>query len=266
MRQQRIVIIAIGAVLAASLGTAVALVSGRDAAPAATAGGSVPTTAPAPPSSAAQPQPSTTAPAQPAATSTTSPRHTESTRGIERITDPAKAADHLYDAWRDGDRRDATKFASAEAVDAMFAVERSRGLKFSHCSFRLAGFDCVYVFTQPSESPDAIMRVEGGASAGWRVVSVWVLEQQRLSDPAKAAGHLYDAWRAGDRRDAAKFASAGAVSTMFAVPRQVLTFSGCAYQGGGYDCTYTGDRVVVMRVDGGASIGYGVNAVSVLAE
>jgi hypothetical protein len=88
----------------------------------------------------------------------------------------------------------------------------------------------------------------------------------RISDPAEAADHLYDAWRDGDRRGAAKFASAAAVSTMFAVPRQVLTFSGCAYQDGGYACTYTGDRVVVMRVDGGASVGYGVNAVTVLAE
>lgn len=255
MRHRRLVIFAVAGALVASAGPAAALVTSRHAAPTATTTAG-PTSAPA-----VQPAP--------AASSTTAPPSaagTPSTRSGTpvRISDPAKAADHLYQAWRAGDRQRALQFASAAAVDAMFAVPRSRTLRFSHCSFRLAGFDCIYAFVDPGESPDAVMRVEGGASAGWRVVSVFVLEQQRLSDPAKAADHLYRAWRAGDRQGALRFASATAVNAMFAVPRGIaLTFSGCKYRDFGYDCRYTGDQVIIMRVNGGASAGYGVTAVTV---
>ena len=259
MRHQRLIVLATASILVASAGSAAALVTSRRAAPPAAAN-SAPT-----PTRAS----STTVQAQPAVTSTTSPRQVAGTRSTPatsppRISDPARAADHLYQAWRDGDRRRARQFASAAAVDAMFAISPSRGLRFSHCSFRLAGYDCVYAFTSPGESPDAVMRVEGGASAGWRVVSVFVLEQQRISDPAKAADHLYQAWRDGDRQRARRFASAAAVDALFAVPRDLaLTFSGCQYRDLGFDCAYTGDRVIGMRVQGGASAGYGVNSVSV---
>ncbi len=51
---------------------------------------------------------------------------------------------------------------------------------------------------------------------------------------------------------------------MFAVPRDLaFTFSGCQYRQFGFDCAYTGDRTIAMRVEGGASAGYRVGAVSV---
>jgi hypothetical protein len=146
----------------------------------------------------------------------------------------------------------------------MFAVARDRGLRFSHCTNRLGGFDCIYVFTTPGESPDAVLRVEGGASAGYRVTSVFVLEQQRISDPARAARLLIDAWAAGDRQRALRLARPAVVDALFQAPRRPMpSFAGCPYRAFGFDCTYAyrGGGALVLRVEGGASVGYGVAAV-----
>jgi hypothetical protein len=214
-----------------------------------------PTSSAAATSTAASPTsaPSTPAPATPTKAVTQAP---------QRISDPVVAARWLYDSWRAGDRRRALRFASSTAVDALFAVSPSRSLRYSHCNLRLAGFDCVFVFATPTPSPDAVMRVEGGASAGYRVTSVFVLEQQRISDPKQAAALLVAAWLAGDRPLALRRAPAQVVDTLFRLARTPApTFTGCQYRDVGFDCTYTGAQSFVLRVTGGASAGYSVTAI-----
>jgi hypothetical protein len=184
------------------------------------------------------------------------------TQEPQRISDPVAAARWLYDSWRAGDRRRALRFAGSTAVDAMFAVSPSRSLRYSHCNYRLAGYDCIFAFATPTPSPDAVMRVEGGASAGYRVTSVFVLEQQRISDPKQAAALLVAAWLAGDRPLALRRASADVVDALFRLARTPApAFAGCQYREGGFDCTYHGAQPFVLRVTGGASAGYGVTAI-----
>jgi hypothetical protein len=213
---------------------------------------SAPTTAP--PATA----PSTTRPVP--ATSTTAAAIQEP----QRISEPVAAARWLYDSWRAGDRRRALRFASSTAVDAMFAVSPSRSLRYSHCTYRLAGYDCIFAFATPTPSPDAVMRVEGGASAGYRVTSVFVLEQQRISDPKQAAALLVAAWLADDRPLALRRASTDVVDALFRLARTPApAFTGCQYRDGGFDCTYHGASAFVLRVTGGASAGYRVTAIRI---
>ncbi len=235
-----------------------------------------PTASPAnrrpPPIATAQPEASPD-PSTPAGSTrpppTRTPARTTSPSGAitpdaQVISDPASAAAWLYEAWRAKDRARALRFANRQAVDALFIVSRERSLRYSHCNHRLTGYDCIYAFTAPSESPDAIFRVEGGALAGYRVTSVSILEQQRISDPARAAARLYDAWLANDRPRALQAADQATVDTIFAVPRtHPPAPSGCAYRDFGFDCTYTGDYIIVIRVEGGASVGYGVVSIAV---
>ena len=180
----------------------------------------------------------------------------------QRISDPVAAARWLYDSWRASDRRRALRFASSAAVDAMFAVSPGRSLRYSHCNLRQAGFDCVFAFATPTPSPDAVMRVEGGASAGYRVTSVFVLEQQRISDPKQAAALLVAAWLAGDRTLALHRAPADVVDALFRLARTPApVFTGCQYRDGGFDCAYHSAQSFVLRVTGGASAGYRVTAI-----
>jgi hypothetical protein len=146
----------------------------------------------------------------------------------------------------------------------MFAVSPTRALRYSHCNSRLAGFDCIFAFAAPTPSPDAVMRVEGGASAGYRVTSVFVLEQQRISDPKQAATLLVAAWLAGDRPLALRRSPAHVVDTLFGMTRTPTpVLRDCQYRDVGYDCTYTGAHTFVLRVDGGASAGYRVTAIRI---
>jgi hypothetical protein len=186
--------------------------------------------------------------------------------GPPRISDPALAARHLFDAWQAGDRGLALQAASSGAVRALFAIEPSPRPRFGGCHFRSLGFDCTYGYAHDNGIWYLTMRVEGGASAGYRVVSV--VAAWRFTSPDAAAGHLLDAWRQGDRGGALHSASRAAVDAMFrlasrANPPRPL---GCsmAERGGGFNCDYTGAQsgVLVMHVEGGASIGWLVTAVS----
>src|SRR6266508_3192407 len=125
-----------------------------------------------------------------------------------RVPDPKVAARRLFDAWQEGDRKAALQVASPGAVRALFAVEPTPVPHFSNCRSRNLGFDCQYGYHQDSGLWFIVMRVEGGASAGYRVVSVEV--NWRFTSPADAAKDLVDAWRANDRT-AAHGASKAAV-------------------------------------------------------
>jgi hypothetical protein len=89
-----------------------------------------------------------------------------------RISDPALAARHLFDAWLADDRAEARKAASATAVDALFRLgDRRHPPSLSGCTYRNFGFDCGYT----SQGGALTMRVTGGASVGWTVQTVTVL-------------------------------------------------------------------------------------------
>jgi hypothetical protein len=186
--------------------------------------------------------------------------------GPQRISDPAKAADHLFDAWQAGDRELALQAASASAVRALFAIEPTPRPHFSGCRSVNLGFDCQYGYSHDNGIWYLIMRVEGGASAGYRVASVeaaW-----RFTAPDAAAKHLLDSWRANDRAGALHAASKTAVDAMFRLasrsnpPRPL----GCSFASidRGYTCDYTGAEagLLIMRVTGGASAGWVVTEVS----
>jgi hypothetical protein len=56
--------------------------------------------------------------------------------GSEAGKPAGQSAKSLYTAWQDGDRTEAARFASAGAVDALFAVQTSdaEGMTFGGCS------------------------------------------------------------------------------------------------------------------------------------
>jgi hypothetical protein len=184
----------------------------------------------------------------------------------ERISDPAKAADHLFDAWQAGDRQLALGAASPSAVRALFAIPPTPTPRFGGCRSRDLGFDCVYGYPDADGIFFIDMRVEGGASAGYRVVSIEA--PLRFSKPASSARHLLDAWRADDRAAALQAASKSAVDTFFRLadrsrPPEPL---GCAFVGAGkgFTCDYTGPEGgrLIMHLNGGASAGWFVTGVT----
>ena len=186
-----------------------------------------------------------------------------------RVPDPKVAARRLFDAWQEGDRKAALQVASPGAVRALFAVEPTPVPHFSNCRSRNLGFDCQYGYHQDSGLWFIVMRVEGGASAGYQVVSVEV--NWRFTSPADAAKDLVDAWRANDRT-AAHGASKAAVDAIFRLasrsnpPRPL----GCRFGGlqTGFLCDYTGAEsgLLVLRVQGGASSGWIVTEVTEVTD
>jgi hypothetical protein len=182
-----------------------------------------------------------------------------------RISDPQVAARHLFDAWQARDRQRALQAASPTAVRALFAIAPSPRPRFTGCRSRSLGFDCVYSYPDADGLYFIDMRVEGGASAGYRVVSIDA--PLRFANPQSSARHLVDAWLAGDRAEARKAASATAVDAMFSLrDRRPPSFTGCTYRNGGFDCAYTVESgALTMRVTGGASVGWTVQAVTSVA-
>lgn len=86
-----------------------------------------------------------------------------------RITAPQVAAQRLYLAWKGGNRPAALVVATPAAVNRLFSRPfTGPDLQFQGCTNRNAGFDCAYSY----EGGGLIMRVTGGASAGYRVESV----------------------------------------------------------------------------------------------
>ncbi len=87
----------------------------------------------------------------------------------------------------------------------------------------------------------------------------------RFTDPADAANHLYNSWKAANRPEAETAASAGAVDSLFARPWQGpdYTLGGCTNREFGFDCRFAqGGSSLLMRVEGGASAGYHVETVT----
>jgi hypothetical protein len=185
---------------------------------------------------------------------------------IPRFSEPALAARHLFDAWQAGDRQRALQAASPTAVRSLFAISATPRPRFTECRSRSLGFDCFYSYPDADGVYFIGMRVQGGASAGYRVVSIDA--PLRFSSPQSSAKHLVDAWLANDRAEARKAASATAVEALFSLGdrRHPPTSTGCTYRSFGFDCGYTiQGGALTMRVTGGASVGWTVQTVTRLA-
>jgi len=216
--------------------------------------------------------PPTTSPPSPTSTSESGGTGTGGTTpttpaGPPRIPEPALAARHLFSAWQAGDRQRALEAATPAAVRALFALAPSPRPRFTGCHDHRSLHDCNYRY--PDGNADGMwyitMEVDGGASAGYHVVAIDVV--RRFANPDLAARYLMSAWLAGDRADAGNAASASAVNALWSrlgdrsyQPR----FAGCTYRDLGSDCAYDYTTVglgLSMRVEGGASLGWTVNAV-----
>ena len=102
-------------------------------------------------------------------TSTTSPPVDPDSVDPGRFGRPEDAATHLYNAWRAGDREKAALSGQPGAVSYLFSLpEYPGGFTLQGCSYRDAGYDCRF----EGAAEALLMRVEGRASAGWRVVAV----------------------------------------------------------------------------------------------
>jgi hypothetical protein len=93
----------------------------------------------------------------------------------------------------------------------------------------------------------------------------------KITDPAVAARRLYEAWRARDRRAALKIADKAAVDKLLSVRWRAMRAKGCEHRDGGegFQCVYEDarrDLRLAVIVEGGASAGYGVTAVSFSSE
>ena len=123
--------------------------------------------------SSATPTPTTTPPTTSsiAATGATPRASPEGVAGdstaIDRFTSPGAAARHLYDAWRAGSRPEALEAAAPLVVDDLFSYPVPQdSLTPSECELAEVGYGCQWV----GERSRLLMMVEGGASAGYRVL------------------------------------------------------------------------------------------------
>jgi hypothetical protein len=260
MLRPRPALAALATVLAVAVGsTAAALTAHR---PTTATGGTVVTTqlpdttrppATTPPST----DPHTHRPTQPIAQPpTTSPR----------TTDPAQAARQLFQAWQAGDRPRARQAATLSAVRTLFAFTPTPELRFSSCRLSSLGYDCFYTSTGVGLWY-LDMRVEGGASAGYRVVSVNA--QMRFGSPDAAARYVVKAWLENDPARARRAASETVVDALWSRlgdrahrPR----FDGCTFRGigRGSDCAFGYTTVglgFTLQLKGGANLGWQVVAV-----
>ncbi len=183
-----------------------------------------------------------------------------------RIADPALAARHLFDAWQAGDRQRALQAATPTAVRTLFAFAPTQGLRFTGCRFLSLGYDCGYL------SADVglyyiDMRVQGGASAGYRVVAIDA--QMRFGSPDAAAKYVMSAWLADDRAEARNAASETVVDALWSRLRDRShppRFTGCTFRdiNRGSDCDFDSTTVglgFTMQVKGGALLGWHVVAI-----
>lgn len=104
----------------------------------------------------------------PSTTATTSPPRSPTPDNLGRFGTPEDAATHLYAAWRSGDRDKAALSGAPAAVNFLFALpDYPGGFVLTGCTFRDTGYDCRF----EGAADAVVMRVQGGASAGWRVTS-----------------------------------------------------------------------------------------------
>jgi predicted lipid-binding transport protein (Tim44 family) len=253
----------------AALATVVAVAVGSTAAvltthrPTATGGTVVTTQQPA----TAAPPPTTTSPSTgPQTHRPTQPTTPQPPTTSPPISDPAQAARQLFQAWQAGDQPRARQAATPSAVRTLFAFTPTPELRFTSCRFSSLGYDCFYTSTDVGLWY-LDMRVEGGASAGYRVVSVNA--QMRFGNPDAAAKYVVKAWLEGDRAKARRAASETVVDALWNRlgdrahrPR----FNGCTFRGidRGSDCAFGYTTVglgFTLQVKGGASLGWQVVAI-----
>jgi len=183
-----------------------------------------------------------------------------------RFSDPALAARYLFDAWQAGDRQRALQAASPTAVRSLFAFAPTQKLRFTGCRYLSLGYDCFYSSTDVGLYYLG-MRVQGGASAGYRVVSIDA--QMRFGSPDAAAKHVMSAWLADDRADARNATSETVVDALWNRLRDRShppRFAGCTFRdiNRGSDCTFDSTTVglgLTMQVKGGALLGWHVVAI-----
>jgi hypothetical protein len=260
MLRPRPALAALATVVAVAVGTTAAVLTTHR--PTAATGGAVITTqlpyTTAPPVTTSPPTgPSDDGPTQP----TPQPPPTS-----PPISDPALAARQVFETWQAGDRQRALRAATPSAVRTLFAFAPTPKLRFTGCRLLGLGYDCFY------SSADVglwylDMRVEGGAAAGYRVVSADA--QLRFGGPDAAATYVVNAWLAGDRARARQAASTTVVEALWRHledrahrPR----FDGCVFRdrNWGSDCTFGYTTVglgFTMQVTGGALLGWQVVAI-----
>lgn len=95
-----------------------------------------------------------------------------------------------------------------------------------------------------------------------------VTSGEKVSEPEDAAQGLYDAWKSRNREAAAKFATDGAIMSLYTESDHVgLMFQGCDKQGGDYKCSYSYEEgTLMMLVNGNALDGYKVTETSFTAN
>ena len=101
------------------------------------------------------------------ATTKAPPTGTGDQEPIDRFTRPGDAARHLYDAWLAGSRPRALEAAAELVVDDLFSYPVPQDtLTPGECELVEVGYGCHWA----GERSRLVMIVEGGASAGYRVV------------------------------------------------------------------------------------------------
>jgi hypothetical protein len=91
----------------------------------------------------------------------------------------------------------------------------------------------------------------------------------KLTSPEESAKHLFEAWKAGNRTEALKFAQPAAVDEVFSRPYTGPDpeFMGCQHEVDHYLCQFRYEGgFTTYRVDGGVSAGYFVTSVTQTAD
>ncbi|MFI6182285.1 hypothetical protein ACIA8R_42635 [Nonomuraea sp. NPDC051191] len=176
---------------------------------------------------------------------------------------PGKVAGKLFRAWLARDRAAAAAVATPAAVSTIFTYAYRAPDRFDGCSNGV----CRYVHTS--------VRVPGGlngiamAVTGSKVTKVYL--SRHVERPSAAAGHLFAAWKRGDRYAALEVGAEGAVRTLFRVrydPRGVVhQFQGCTKEPKGYACAWSYEGgAMFMHVRGSRTTGYDVRSISYTAD
>lgn len=106
------------------------------------------------------PAASATASAEPTASATVDP---------QKLTDPEEAANHLFEAWKAGDKAKALQFADQKAVDEVFSRPYTGpDPEFMGCDHEVDHYFCRFRY----EGGSTTYRVDGGVSAGYMVTEV----------------------------------------------------------------------------------------------
>ena len=259
MLHPRPALVALATVVAVAAGITAAVITAHP--PTTASGGAVVTTQP--PATTAPPA-TTSPPAGPRDGGPTQPTHQPP--ATPRISDPALAARQVFDAWQARDQQRALQAATPSAVRTLFAFAPATGLRFTGCQSLSLGYHCGYL------SADVglyylDMRVEGGASAGYLVVSIDA--EMRFGGPDAAAKYVMSAWLGDDRAQARNAASDAVVDALWNHLRDRShppRFASCSFRGmdWGSDCTFFSTTMgpgLTMQVKGGALLGWHVEAI-----